>query len=126
MECSTCLKCKLEELPDQPIITNAVVDGFFVKKIQILKADSFVPQHSHDYDHVTVLGTGSVQFYKAGVFLGIKKAPEKLFIQARVLHSFRTLEDNTTLFCVHPSEDGSEPKIFEENSLQKLEKLLWL
>lgn len=125
MDCGTCTKCKLETLAEQPEINDAKIGDTFIRRIIVKSANSYVPQHSHSYDHVTVLGTGAVELWEGSFFKGKVVAPAEILIKANVLHSFKTLEDNTTLFCIHKN-GGSVPEILEENSLEKLEKVLCL
>jgi quercetin dioxygenase-like cupin family protein len=71
-------------------------DNVFIKEMFMAKAGTFVPQHSHKYDHTSYVASGSVlcegkEFH----------APCPIFIQAGKRHNFVSLEDNTLVLCIH-------------------------
>ena len=93
------------------------VDGIYIRQILIPKADSMVPQHSHAWNHVTMLARGSVYVWKDGVLDRRYQAPTRIEIKAGVKHLFLTLEDNTLLFCIHNLHDEAAVKVLEEHQL---------
>ena len=108
----------LEALPEQPIETNlSITDDLFVKWFQVQKAETFIPQHAHEHDHVTVLATGSIDVWIDGIYTGRRHAPDSIVIKAGVFHTFKTLEDNTVMLCVHALDGEGEPRIMKENQL---------
>lgn len=92
-----------------------IADNVFIKQMIIPKSGTAVPQHSHRYDHTSLLTNGSVQIFKDGVFEREAHAPEGIFIGAGIKHAFVSLEDNTTIFCIHNISRGREVEIVEEH-----------
>lgn len=114
MSCVNCTQnCEIVKHPNQPQIFEGKVGNFFIAKIAIPKADSIVPQHSHTTDHTTLVESGAVEAWKESFYLGLFEAPAKIFIAAGVKHTFKTLKDDTVLYCIH----DKEPVISEEHHL---------
>jgi hypothetical protein len=104
------------ELPEQAYETTVhMSDGTFVKAYKVQHANTGLPQHSHPYSHTSYIATGSVKAWKDGAYLGLFKAPIGILIEAHCLHFFQTLEDNTTVLCIHSLTDGEEPQIEQEH-----------
>lgn len=76
-------------------------DGVFVKTMHIKHANVLVPQHSHEYDHLSMLAKGSVRVWRDGVILGDFTAPVGIEIKARTKHKFLSLEPDTLVLCIH-------------------------
>jgi hypothetical protein len=97
-DCATCpVRCQ------QPFGTEiTTVDGIFIKEMHIPDQFTVVPQHSHRYDHTTMLAKGMV-----GMKTGddhewrVHVAPAAIFIKAGVKHTFQSLEPDTILYCIH-------------------------
>lgn len=89
--------------PIQPISTDIrLFDGIFVKSMCIAKAGTFVPQHSHTFDHVSVLVRGRVRVKAGGATNAVEhSAPCGILIRAGVKHLFESLVDDTIVLCVH-------------------------
>ena len=62
--------------------------GVWIKVIPLAAKGSVVPQHSHNFPHVTNLVRGSIGVWKDGVFDGNRHAPCGILITARVKHTF--------------------------------------
>lgn len=102
----------------QPYETTVhLSDGTFVKSYKVAKANTGLPQHSHGYSHTSYIATGAVKAWRAGKFLGEFHAPTGILIEAHALHFFKTLEDNTTLLCIHSVALGQEPEIEQEHQV---------
>lgn len=98
-------------------IDFAEADGIFIKQIVFGEKDSLVPQHSHTYDHVSMLAVGSVRAWKDGVLLGEFKAPRSIHIDAGTKHLFQTLEPNTIIYCIHNVSRTGIPEVMEEHQI---------
>lgn len=103
MSCNGCTACDkfTREGVEQPPIVEFTADGIFIKQMDIAKAFSYVPQHSHTYDHTTLLAVGSASVWKDGEYLGDFTAPDAIMIPANTKHIFKTLVDNTVFYCIH-------------------------
>ena len=101
----------------QPIQTDLTMcEGLFVKHA-IFAADTYIPQHSHDMDHLSVVATGAVRVWQDGELLGDYNAPAGIVIKARRKHLFLALEPMTTVLCIHRlDKDGLIP-IHEEHHI---------
>lgn len=102
-------------------ITTA--DGIFIKRVVVPKAQSWVPQHAHQWDHTTLLTSGSMFVWtdamsdKVYALDRVYTAPAAIFIKAGVKHLFRTCEDSTTFFCIHNLKSARAVEILAEHDL---------
>ena len=99
----------------QPIETNIhICEGIFVKHA-IFEENTYIPQHSHETEHLSVVATGSVRVWADGVMLGDYRAPAGIVIKAHVKHMFLALEPMTTVLCVHRVDESGEVAIHAEH-----------
>lgn len=98
------------ELPE---VEFCIQDGIFIKQMLLEKAGTFVPQHSHSYEHASMLASGSVRVWRDGVLLGDFKAPIPINIPAKCKHTFMSLEPNTVVYCIHRIDRDGEVDIHE-------------
>jgi quercetin dioxygenase-like cupin family protein len=96
-----------------------LADDIFVKQMLVAKAGSYVPQHSHEFDHVSMLAVGSVTLWKDGVLDRVYHAPTGIAIKAGVKHLFRAEQDGTLIFCIHNVGRAGYVEILEEHQLVK-------
>lgn len=115
--CDKCTAgCKALPAELQPFGEEYIADGIFVKEMKIPKSGTVVPQHSHVYEHMTLLVKGSV-FVDDEKTIKTYHAPSAIIIKAHVKHSFTSLEDNTTLYCIHNTLQTGKVEIAEEHQL---------
>ena len=98
------------ELKKWEIVT---VDGVFIKQMAMPLKGIFVAQHSHTYDHVSMLATGSVKVYANDEELGVFTAPCAITIKAGVKHTIESLEPNTVIYCIHNLHGRDDVEINE-------------
>jgi quercetin dioxygenase-like cupin family protein len=109
---------KYEIAPEQPYgVEIKMADGLFIKQMAVAKAGTIVPTHSHKYDHVSMLARGSVYVTRDGKDAGLFYAPTGITIPAGCKHTFRTLEDNTVIYCIHNIKDAEGVEILEEHNI---------
>lgn len=89
----------LEQQPDQTDVR--LLSGTFVKEIRVQKAGTHLPQHVHQYAHVSVIVRGAARIYEGPRLLGVFEAPDAVRIKPRIGHRFVTLKDDTVILCVH-------------------------
>lgn len=94
-----------------------MADDVFIKQMVIPRAGTFVPQHSHNYDHTSMLAVGSVRAWVDGVLKGDFQAPTGILIEAGTKHTFMALEDNTVLYCIHNVSRTGLIEIDEEHQI---------
>ena len=89
---------------DLPEVEFTIQDKIFIKQMFMARAGTFVPQHSHSYEHASMLATGSVRVWQDDELKGDFKAPIPINIPAGVKHTFMSLEPNTLVLCIHNIE----------------------
>ena len=100
----------LARAPEQPVETDLSITedpdgkGVFVKWHKIATAGTYLPQHVHNYAHISVVASGAVSVYQEGTCLGTHQAPASLVIPAGKRHTFLTLLPDTVILCVHRSD----------------------
>jgi len=62
--------------------------------------------HSHQYDHATLVASGSVVVRTKGQET-IYKAPDLIWISKGIEHELEALEDNTICACIHALRDDN-------------------
>lgn len=101
----------------QPVSTDvAIYGGIFAKRHVLPVAGTYVPQHAHAYDHLSVITAGGMRAWCDGALLGDFYAPHELRIGAHTKHVFMSLADATSFYCLH-SVDA-----FEESEQHELPK----
>lgn len=108
----------LQAADEQPYgVEIRMASDIFIKQMAIPKAGTIVPQHSHKYDHVSMLAWGSIRVWRDGVDRGVFHAPTGITIPAGCKHTFRSLEDNTVIYCIHNIRDAEEVEISAEHQI---------
>ena len=100
-----------------PNIEIYTTDGLFVKQMYIAEAGTFIPQHSHAYEHLSMLAVGSVRLWKDGELVGDFHAPCGITIEAEAKHLFQSIEPGTMIYCIHNIERAGQVEIVEEHQL---------
>ena len=72
--------------------------------------------HAHNYDHVTLLTTGSVRVHVEGQTSDFA-APQMIYIKQGKVHYIEALEDNTIAFCVHALRDNETGDILAQDQI---------
>ena len=99
-----------------------IVDDIFIKSMEIARAGTFVPQHSHTYDHVSMLAVGSVRVWADDELLGDYHAPAGILIKSHTMHRFLSLVDNTLIYCIHRIHDGEDGvNVHKENKFREVD-----
>ncbi len=93
----------LKRADQQPVggVEYISADGVHIMQITVPLKGTLIPQHSHEYDHTTLITSGKAKVWKRNKVLGTYTAPDMIYIEAGVKHAFETLEDNTSLYCIH-------------------------
>ena len=94
-----------------------VVDDVFVKQWVFPKAGTFAPQHAHKYDHLSLLAVGSVVVWRDAANPETHHAPAGIEIRAGVKHTFKTLTDNTIIYCIHNAARPDVAAVVDEHHL---------
>jgi quercetin dioxygenase-like cupin family protein len=91
---------------DYPEISLGVVHNVWARQMHFLKAGDHETQHTHQFDHLTLLAKGSLEVTTNGE-VTVFTAPHMIFISKDSIHSMTALEDNTVAYCIH-SLNGSD------------------
>lgn len=84
----------------QPNIKIAHVDQVFTRMMHFEKAGDIMQGHTHTFNHITLLSSGSVKVTVEGVET-IFHAPHLIYIDKDKRHEIEALEDNTVAACIH-------------------------
>lgn len=91
-----------------------ICDNIFVKSMHFVGKHQLVPQHSHNYAHLSMIAVGSVRVWRDEELLGDFVAPRGVMIEAHAKHQFLTLTDETLIYCIHNTDTDL---VHEENAL---------
>lgn len=92
-------------------------DGVLVKSMVCKMAGTIVPQHAHEYDHMSMLAVGAVKVWADGEYLGTYHAPAAITIKAGTKHRFETVQDYTIIYCIHNVSRTGEIDISDQHAL---------
>jgi quercetin dioxygenase-like cupin family protein len=81
--------------------THYFSGGVYANRMDFQEAGSFGVQHKHNYDHLSILASGSVLLEVEGSPNTVHKAPAALTIVAGKTHKVTALEANSVWFCIH-------------------------
>jgi hypothetical protein len=104
----------------QPASTDLrMANGVFCKTIVLQAAGIGVPQHVHEFPHVTVVVRGGIRAWRGNTRLGDFLAPVGITIAAHVKHTFVSLRPNTVLLCVHDIRGAEAVAIEAEHQIDE-------
>lgn len=105
-----------------PEIKISCLSNVYVRRMLFREKNIVELGHRHPYDHASLVASGSVlvQVYDdaSGKLLDPVEyqAPAMIMIQKGVAHQITSLEDNTTVCCIHALRDETET-IIEPNMI---------
>jgi len=92
--------------------------NLWLRQMHFVKAGDANEGHVHNYDHMTLLATGSVAVHVNGQATNFT-APHMIFIQAGKSHYIEALEDGTVAYCVHALRDKDTEEILDPDQIPK-------
>jgi quercetin dioxygenase-like cupin family protein len=78
------------------------------------KAGDIERGHAHQFDHLTLLASGSVRVTVEGKTSDFT-APHMIYIHKDKHHELLALEDNTVAYCIHALRDQVTSDIIDPN-----------
>lgn len=106
----------IEPLIEQPHqVDIKMADDVFIKQIVVANPETYLPQHSHAYDHTSMIALGAVRVWEGGDCKGDFTAPCGLTIKACVKHMFMTLVPNTIIYCIHNVSRTGDVDLLDEH-----------
>lgn len=91
----------------QPAVNIGVTCNVFVRQMHFKSAGDVEQGHTHPYDHLSLLGKGSVRIEVDGEATDFV-APHMIWIRADKAHKITALTDGAVMYCVHALRDGRE------------------
>jgi quercetin dioxygenase-like cupin family protein len=92
------------------------ISNLWLRQMVFKKAGDANEGHEHNYDHVTLLTTGSVRVHVEGKTSDFV-APQMIYIQKGKVHYIEALEDNTIAFCVHALRNKDTEDIITQDQI---------
>jgi hypothetical protein len=92
-------------------VQHHFIGGVYAKELTMDSIMDCVTSHKHNYDHMSILATGSVEINVDGV-RSIVIAPAVLNIAAGKRHSVTPLETPVKWFCIHRT-DVTDPDLVD-------------
>jgi quercetin dioxygenase-like cupin family protein len=89
-----------------PKINFGCVANLFSRQMHFEKEGDVEIGHKHEFDHLTLLASGSLKVTVEGEET-VFKAPHMIYIHKDKVHELVALEDNTVAFCIHALRDGN-------------------
>jgi hypothetical protein len=92
--------------------------NIWIRQNFIQRAGEFSPGHTHNFDHVSLLVSGSVRVEVDGYEPKEFVAPTFIMVKKDYKHKFTALEDNTLWYCVFALRDvdGEVSDIYDGNN----------
>lgn len=84
------------------IMQHFFVGGVYLKQMRLAE-DAEVVQHSHNYDHASLLATGCVIVRVDGQH-STHWAPSVIEIKAGKSHSFQAVNGPAIVYCIHATD----------------------
>ena len=91
--------------PQAPDVRIGCVANLYSRMMHFAKAGDIEHGHTHQFDHLTLLASGSLRVTVEGKTTNFK-APHMIYIRADKNHELVALEDNTVAYCIHALRDG--------------------
>ena len=92
------------------MINHHFTSGVYAKEVHI-PAGNVLVQHKHNFDHLSILASGSIELMVDGV-RSVIHAPACLTIEANKHHGVKSLTD-VVWFCIHATNCTDESEIDE-------------
>lgn len=111
-----------------PQTSLKIVDNVFVKMHHFLEAGDTHHGHTHTFDHITLLASGSVKMvHDKGE--AEYKAPHLIVTPKGIKHQFTALEPNTIFCCIHAIREQNDldgiasPSISQKEAMELMLKV---
>jgi hypothetical protein len=90
---------------NEALISIGCVSNVYVRQMLFANAGDVERGHSHCFDHLSLLASGSVLCNVNGQETEFS-SPAMIFIKKDLMHEFVALEGNTLIYCIHALRDG--------------------
>ncbi len=91
--------------------------NIFIRPSGFLHAGKTMPRHRHNFDHTTIVFSGSLRIVPDDGPPAVLKAPAEYLVKAGVEHEITALEDGTVYWCVY-SHRSANGEVVQEPDLE--------
>jgi quercetin dioxygenase-like cupin family protein len=105
----------MKRAANQPVGELRIYGGIYLKTWTVEDAGTLIPQHSHRYDHLSMIVSGAVRAWQDDVLLGDYTAPQTIRIPAQTTHTFLTLTPDVVIACIHAVGEAEDVEIAAEH-----------
>ncbi len=99
------------------VISHHFGGGAYVKLLTI-KEDCCVPQHKHNFDHLSALFSGCVMCDIEGEEPKIYYSPDVILVKANIVHKFTAINGDAVIGCIHAT-DCTDPDLIDETLINE-------
>ncbi len=94
-------------------VSLSIFGGVYCKLWMVRDRGTVLPQHAHEFPHISLIVAGKVHGWRGDDYLGVFEAPATIKIAAHILHRFETITNNVVIACIHNADhiEGYEPAI---------------
>ena len=101
---------------EQPEVKIGCVANLFSRMMHFKKAGDIEMGHTHQFDHLTLLASGSLKVTVEGKVSEFT-APHMIYIHKDKVHELVALEDNTLAYCIHALRDRETNDIIDPSMI---------
>lgn len=101
---------------NSPRIQLGCVANLFSRMMHFKSAGDVEHGHTHAFDHLTLLATGSLRVTVEGKTTDFN-APHMIYIHKDKNHELVALEDNTVAYCIHALRDKNTDEILDPSMI---------
>lgn len=99
-----------------PTVTIGCVANLYSRMMHFEKKGCIEQGHAHQFDHLTLLASGSLRVMVDGKVTEFK-APHMIYIHKDKHHELIALEDNTVAYCIHALRDQETSDILDPSMI---------
>lgn len=94
---------------NQPEVKLGCVANLFSRMMVFKDVGDIELGHSHQFDHLTLLASGSLNVTVEDVTTNFV-APHMIYIRADKMHTLVATQPNTVAYCIHALRDKNDPQ----------------
>lgn len=95
-----------------PDVKLGCVSNVFVRMMHFKEVGDIERGHTHDFDHVTLVGNGAIELTvdpdTDKAITAVFTAPQLVFIAKDKIHQLKALESNTVVCCIHGLREANK------------------
>lgn len=99
-----------------PEVKIGCVANLFSRMMRFEKAGDVELGHTHQFDHLTLLASGSLRVVVDGVASEFT-APHMIYIHKDKVHELTALTDETVAYCIHALHDKDTGEILDPSMI---------